>query len=189
MKSHKILQIVALILMIIGLIGLTWSFQPSEGTTVADLPSGAGYYNYIEVSMWFNGHMAGDFTVTSGDGTVRIFILDSTQYSDYSHDGQVSESIFAYIASTGTFSVDLPTTSTYYLVVDHGSTTTAKIVEISYEVSGLDLKYLIGGAVLLAVGAVLAIIGMRMKAKSKATETQPPQASPNGEVVMFDKKT
>jgi hypothetical protein len=73
--------------------------------------------------------------------------------------------------------------------VDHGSTTTAKIVEISYEVSGLDLKYLIGGAVLLAVGAVLAIIGMRMKGKSKATETQPPQASPNGEVVMFDKKT
>lgn len=189
MKSHKLVQIVALILMIIGLIGLTWSFQPLEGTSVADLPSGAGYYNYIEVSMWFNGHVAGDFAVTSGDGTVRFFILDSAQYSDYSYDGQVSESIFAHTGSTGAFSVDLPTTSTYYLVVDHGSTTTTKIVEISYEVSGLDLKYLIGGAVLLTTGAVLAVFGTRMKAKSKAAEFQPPPASPNGEVVMFDRKT
>jgi len=188
--STKPVRIIAYILIVIGLIGLAWSFQPTRGTTTAELPTGQGYYSYVKVSMWLNGHVEGNFEVTSGGGTVRFFVFDSTQYEDYSLDGVASDSMFTSTGASGSFSGDLPTTSTYYLVVDHGSTTAAQTVEITYKVSGLDIKYLIGGAVLLAVGAVLAVVGLRMKAKAKAA-TPPPaaQTQPTGEVVMFDKKT
>jgi hypothetical protein len=188
--STKPVRIIAYILIVIGLIGLAWSFQPTRGTTTAELPTGQGYYSYVKVSMWLNGHVEGNFEVASGGGTVRFFVFDSTQYEDYSHDGVGSDSMFTLTGASGSFSEDFPTTSTYYLVVDHGSTTAAQTVDITYKVSGLDIKYLIGGAVLLAVGAVLAVIGLRMKAKAKAA-TPPPaaQTQPTGEVVMFDKKT
>jgi len=188
--SPKPLRIIAYILVVLGIIGVAWSIQPTEGTSTAELPSGAGYYSFIKVSMWLNGHVEGNFEVTSGDGSVRFFVFDSTQYDDYSVDGVASDNMFTMTGASGSFSVDLPTTSTYYLVVDHGSTTAAQTVDITYKVSGLDIKYLIGGAVLLAVGVVLAVMGMRMKRKSSAT-TQPSaaQTQPTGEVVMFDKKT
>jgi len=187
--SPKPVLIIAYILVVIGFIGLVWSFQPTEGTTTAELPSGDGYYSGFEVSLWFNGHIDGDFEVVSGDGTVRLFVLDEAQYDDYSYDGVASDSLYAYTGSSGSFSVDLPTTSTYYVVVDHGSVTTAQTVEIAYEVSGIDIIYLVGGVVLLAIGAVLVVVGIRMKARAKAAE--PPSAKPvtNGEVVMFDRKT
>jgi hypothetical protein len=187
--SPKPVLIIAYILLVIGFIGLAWSFQPTEGSMTAELPSGDGYYSGFEVSLWLNGHIAGDFEVVSGDGTVRLFILDEAQYDDYSYDGVVSDSLYYYTGSSGSFSVDLPTTSTYYVVVDHGSVTTAQTVDIAYEVSGIDIIYLVGGAVLLAIGVVLVIVGMRMKAKAKAAE--PPSARPeaSGEVVMFDRKT
>lgn len=188
--SPKPVQIIAYILIVIGIIGLAWSFQPTKGTTTAELPTGQGYFGYVRVSMWLSGHVEGDFEVTSGGGTVRFFIFDSVQYEDYGYDGIASDSMFAVTGSSGSFSEDLPTTSTYYLVVDHGSTTAAQSVKITYKVSGLDFKYLIGGVVLLAIGAVLAVVGLRMKAKAKAA-TPPPaaQTAPTGEVVMFDKKT
>lgn len=150
---------------------------------------GRGLLQLLKVSMWLYGHVKGDFEVISGGGTVRFFILDSAQYDDYSYDGVVSESMFTSTGSLGSFSEDLPTTSEYYLVVDHGSTTAAQTVEITYEVSGLDIKYFVGGIVLLAIGVVLAIVGMRMKAKAKAAEPPAAQAQPTGEVVIFDKKT
>lgn len=188
--SPKPVQIIAYILVVIGITGLAWSFQPAKGTSTAELPTGDGYYSYVKVSLWLSGHVEGDFEVTSGGGTVRFFILDSTQYKDYSYNGVASDSIFTFTGASGSFSEDLPTTSTYYLVVDHGSTTVAQTVDITYKVSGLDIKYLIGGAVLLAIGAVLAFVGLRMKRKAK--ETTMPPATPiqtTGEVVMFDKKT
>ena len=188
--SPRPVQIVAYILIVIGFIGLAWSFQPTKGTSTGEIPTGEGYYSYVRVSMWLSGHVEGNFEVTSGGGTVRFFILDSAQYEDYSYDGIVSDSMFTLTGASGSFSEDIPTTSTYYLVVDHGSTTAAQTVEITYEISGLDIKYLIGGTVLLAIGVVLAVVGLRMKAKAKAAT--PPSAAltqPTGEVVMFDKKT
>jgi len=188
--SPKPVRIIAYILIVIGLIGLVWSFQPTRGTTTAELPAGEGYYNYVKVSMWLNGHIEGDFEVTSGGGTVRLFVLDSTQYEDYRQDGIASDSMFTLTGASGAFSEDLPTTSTYYLVIDHGTTTEAQTIDITYKVSGLDIKYLIGGVVLLVVGGVLAVVGLRMKAKAEAAKL-PPEAKtqPTGEVVMFDKKT
>ncbi len=187
--SPKPIRIVAYILIVVGLIGLAWSFQPSEGTTTGELPAGEGYYSYVKISMWLNGHVKGDFEVTSGSGTVHLYILDSAQYEDYRVDG-VSENMFSSIGSSGPFSADLPTMSTYYLVVDHASTTEAKTVRMTYKVSGLDVKFLVGGAVALAIGAVLAMVGMRMKAKEVAAAPPPaPGVESTGEVVMFGKKT
>lgn len=140
--------------------------------------------------MWLSGHIDGNFEVTSGGGTVRFFVLDSTQYDDYSQDGVVSDTMYTVTAASGSFSEDLPTTSTYYLVVDHGSTTGAQTVKMTYKVSGLDIKFLIAGAVSLVVGIVLTVIGLRMKAKERAV--MPPtaaQTGKSGEVVMFEKKT
>jgi len=188
--SPKPVRILAYILILVGIIGVAWSLQPTEGTTTGELPAGEGYYSYVKVSMWLNGHVEGSYEVTSGGGTVNFFIFDAAQYADYSSGGIAAQSIFTSTGVSGSFSEDLPTTGAYYIVIDHGSTTAAQAVKLTYKVSGLDLKYLIGGAVLLAIGVVLAVVGLRMKAKAEATKfSAPVSQEPTGEVVMFDKKT
>jgi len=184
--SPKIIAIVAYILIIIGIIGVAWGLQPTEGDVTASLPSGAGYYSYIKISMWLNGHVSGSYEVTS-DGTVRLLVLDSEQFDEYSVSGYVSNPLDSSTSTAGSFSADLPTTGAYYIVVEHASTTDPQEIDISYKVTGIDLTYLIAGAVLLAIGAVLAVVSMRMKAKAKAV-APPAPVQPTSEVVMFDKK-
>jgi len=154
------------------------------------LPAG-DYYAGVKVSFWMFGHVSGDYEVISGGGSVQLYVLNSEQYAEYSWDLMPSDSLDYDIGSSGSFSADMADTSTYYIVVNHvsGATANEQIVKISYKVSGLDLKYLLGGVAALAIGAVLAVMSMRMKAKAKAMQPAPltPESQPT-DVTMFDTK-
>jgi hypothetical protein len=187
-NPHKVLTAIGLVLMLIGLIGVAWSIQPASGSTTVTVPAGAGYYCYMKISGFVGGHLSGDFTVTPG-GSVSFYVLDPTQYADYMQDLSPSGYMFTTTGSSGTFSADLPTSGTYYIAFHRGSgyEGSAQIVEVNYNVSGIELILLIGGAVLLAAGVVLTVIGLRMKSKAKAME--PAMAKlPATDVTLFQNK-
>lgn len=190
MNKQKIVAIVGYILIVAGVIGIAWSVQPSKETGNVTLPAG-DYYAGVKVSFWMFGHVSGDYEVISGGGSVQLYVLNSEQYAEYSWDLMPSDSLDYDIGSSGSFSADMADTSTYYIVVNHvsGATANEQIVKISYKVSGLDLKYLLGGVAALAIGAVLAVMSMRMKAKAKAMQPAPltPESQPT-DVTMFDTK-
>lgn len=191
MNKQKIVAIVGYILIVVGVIGIAWSVQPSNDTSNVTLPAGAEYYAGVKISFWMFGHISGDYEVTSGGGSVQLFVLNSEQYAEYSWDLMPSDSLDDDVGSSGSFSADMADTSTYYIVVNHGPgpALNEQVVKISYTVSGLDLKFFIGGVAALAIGAVLTVMSMRMKAKAKAIQPAPlaPESQPT-DVTMFDTK-
>jgi len=186
LKKHKIVTAIGGILIALGLIGVLWGIQPTKGTETMTIPSGEGYYSYMKVSGWLNGHLSGDFTVTSGN--VDFHILDGSQFKEYSYDLSHTGSLKSITDASGEFSVDLPSTGSYYITINHGSgyDTTSQEVTVNYKVTGLDLMFLIGGIVLLAVGAVLSLVGLRMRAKEPVAPG-PAKPSPS-DVTLFDNK-
>ncbi len=185
MRKSRIVQIVGYVLVVIGIIGLLWSIQPTSGTTTGEIPVGAGYYRVIKISFWYSGHVSGDFS--SDSGSVHFYILDSAEYAAYSIDGTVTSSLYSTTGVTGAFSVDLPTTSSYYMVWDHGPGQDAILQQITltYKVTGLDLTYMIAGIVLLVIGVVVSVVGLRMKKKEPALGPTP---KPVSDVTTFDSK-
>jgi hypothetical protein len=190
LNKHKVLAIVAYILIIVGFIGIAWSIQPSKSSGTVTIPAGAEHYSFTKISLWMYGHVSGNYTVV-GTGTVEVFVLNSAQYAEYAWDLEPSDSLNMSLGATGSFSADLADTSTYYIAVNHGAgyDSMDQQVKLTYKVSGLDLMYLIGGVVVLVIGVVLAVVSMRMKAKAKAMEPAPlPPVSQPTDVTMFDTK-
>jgi len=186
MKKSRVVSIIGYVMILIGIIGVAWGLQPSRATTSGSIPSGYGYYGYTKASMWLYGHWSGEFTVTSG-GTVHFYILDAGQYDSYMNTGQAPSSLFSTTGSASSFSVDLPTTGAYYMVFDHGPgyETVEQTISIEHKVSGLDLKFLIGGAVLLVIGAVASVVGVRMKRKEPEAPVAPKTFA---DVTMFEEQ-
>lgn len=188
MKKSKIVAIIAYVLIVIGIFVTAGSLFPLEESETVTIPAGEGYYWTWEVSFWLNGHLSGDFEVI-GTGSVQVFVLTSDQYDEYAWDLVPSDSLDEVEGASGTFSADLPDTSSFYLAVNHdaGYDSVEQEVRMTFKVTGLDLTYLIIGVVILVVGAVLAVLSGRMKAKEKASEVAPlqPQSQPT-DVTMFD---
>ncbi len=186
MKKSKIVTAVGGILIAFGLIGVVWGIQPAKGTETLTIPSGDGYFVYLKVSGWLNGHLSGDFSVTSA-GTVDFYILDPSQYDEYSYDLQPSDDMESISSSTGEFSVDLPSSGSYYMAIDHGSgyESVIQTVEVNYEITGFEMIFLIGGIVLVAIGAVVSLLGLRMRTKESVDVTAKPTLS---DVTVFDEK-
>lgn len=186
MKKHKMLTALGGILILLGLIGLSWGLQPVNGTQTMTIPSGDGYYVYWKVSGWMNGHLSGDFSVASG--TVYFYVLDSAEFNEYGIDLTVSQSMASGNGASGTFSCDLPSPGTYYIVAHHGSgsASSAQDLTVNYKVSGIEMLFFFGGIVLLAVGAVIVVLAMRMKGK-EVPEVGAAKPAPT-DVTLFDNK-
>lgn len=183
MKSHRILAIVGYVLIAAGVVSIAWSFIPASGTTNGDLPAGAEYYGYVKISMWANAHLSGDYQVEGG-GDVNFYVLDQAQLDQFVQAGIPTDAMFATSGPTGEFSLDLPTLGNYYMVYDHSGDTSAHVVDVTYNVTGIELPFLILGLVLLVAGIVLAILSLRMRKKALAAVAPPGYAQPS-DVRMY----
>jgi len=192
MKKHRILAIVSYIVIVIGIgaLGYNGFIADSSGTSSMTIPAGEGYFAafYTKSSMWINAHIEGTIEV-DGAGGLDMFVLDSTQYDEYSFDLSPASSLWSAHGSAGSFSIDLPGSGRYYVVANHDSdsSSVAQTVTLSYKITGIDMLYVIIGAVVMAVGIALAYVSFRMRKKDEAA-TPVPSSSPTTEVKMFDSK-
>jgi hypothetical protein len=190
LKKSKIVSIVAYLLIVIGILPLLWSFQPINNKQTIELPAESGIFYRITLPNQVSGHVSGDFTVDSGQ--VNVYVLSKAQYAQYAWDLDPSSTMNKVTGAFGEFSVDLPSTATYYVAVDHEGVgvPTEQTVTISLKITGIGITYLVIGVIMVAVGGVLAVVGMRMKAKEVAL--MPPAPSPGSkatDVTMFDKRS
>jgi len=192
MKGHRILAIVGYLLIVLGVGPLIYLgfIAEGSGTSSMTIPPGDGYYASFktESSMWMNAHLEGTVNILGG-GTVDVLVLNSAQYQEYSYDLIPSSSIWSSSGSSLEFAVDLPGSGAYYVVANHatGSSSYDQTVTLTYKMSGINLLYVIVGVVMIAVGAALSFVSLRMRKKEGAPII--PQATTSStEVQIFDSK-
>jgi uncharacterized membrane protein len=192
MKSTRVLAVIGYVLVILGLGAVVYQgfIANSTGTTSATIPAGGQYYVAFKTksSMWMNAHIEGSIEVEGGE-TAYAYLLTSAQYQEYVYDLQPTTSLWSTHGSSGTFSVDLPGTGRYYVVANHdpGSSSIAQTVTLTYTISGINLLYVMVGAILLAVGISLSIVSLRMRKKDLGAAPVSGTGSTT-EVKMFDSK-
>ena len=162
MRSRKF-AIAGIILLIVGLIGITWGIEPSTGTASELIPSGDYYYEWQTTGTVMGGHLSGDFSTT---GVVRFFVMTPDQFEQYASTGSASNSLYNSTSSSGSFSVDFGSQSDLYMVAQHGSgNTEAQQVTLHYTITGIWILYLLAGIVLAVAGLALLLMGQRTRRK------------------------
>ncbi|MCJ7488643.1 MAG: hypothetical protein MUO87_00645 [Thermoplasmata archaeon] len=186
MMKRKILGILATLLMVIGVVATVWAFQPAIQSETETLPYGGEWIVYYEISGWINGHLSGDFVVAPGDGLITAHIMDLEAYEEYMLTGIVSDTLYSETGSTGSFSVDLPSTSTYYLTFEHSDRIIEQTFDVDMRVTGITMIAFVAGVAAIVIGVVMAVLSFRMKAREmQMTRSQSPQSS---DVTMFDEE-
>lgn len=183
---------IAYLLIVIGMGTLLYQgfIAEGSGTSTLTIPAGTGYYAGVstESSMWINAHLEGTIDVTGG-GTADVLVLTSSQFEEYKIDLVPSSSIWSSTGKSMELSVDLPGSGAYYVVANHatGSESSVQTVTLTYKLSGINLLYVIVGAVMMAVGVVLAYASLRMRKTEPSTLVQQATTS-SSDVKMFDGK-
>lgn len=154
---------------------IVWSVQPVDEIADLALPPGNPVIAYARISLWMFGHLSGTFEVT-GIHDVMFLVLDESRFhllsswDDYTWDHTTMEVVdslsMAFVTGrSGSFSVDLTSISSYYMVVipRWGTGTSGLSVAIHYKVEGAFLPYLIVGPLALTSGIVLLIAALNHK--------------------------
>lgn len=186
MKYFKVIIILGVILLLVGINLLYFSFS-SEGDAISfDIPAGADYYNFAETDVIMDVYFYGDYTVSHG--VVDFYILDEEQYKKYIMWGITEESLFSKTdTASGHFSTNLPSKGKYYIVADHGSgfELNEQGIEITYRMSGIDFTYLIAGLTSSILGIILLVLG---SIKKKATTLGSESTKTYHDVKIFNNK-
>ncbi|MBU1158779.1 MAG: hypothetical protein KKE24_05530 [Candidatus Thermoplasmatota archaeon] len=161
MKKGKILIAVGSVIAIIGVYFLAFAILPAEETMDFTIPAG-DYYYAISYGGLIGGSVELNFVVA--DGAIKAYVFDEDQYGEYSTTGS-GDYLFTTSGDSGSFSFVIPDLSTYYVVFDHGtlSSVLSQDVIVETTINGVALVGTVIGVAMIVFGAVLAIVGMRMK--------------------------
>ncbi|HIH00615.1 TPA: hypothetical protein HA259_00780 [Thermoplasmata archaeon] len=184
MRTSKVLGILATIFLTIGFIVTIWAFQPTEQSEQKTIPLGGEWIIYYEFSGWINGHLSGDFTVAPEDGWITVHIMDREAYERYILMGILSDTLYTGTGANGSFSVDIPSTSKYYLVFEHTDTINEQTFDVDLRMTGIIMIVLVAGIATIVVAIFIAVISLRMKAKEVAPDTKADTQS--DDVTIFD---
>lgn len=177
MKVFQILLVLGGLLFIAGIYVIYPAIPYTSNHTVS-IPSG-NYFYQLGVSVTKGGHVSGTFSELSGN-TVVLYVFNQAQYDAY-RNGPVSGSMFQTSGNSGSFSVNIQSPGTYYIVLEHGASSANQVqsVQVSYVVDGMNTLYLVSGIGLLAAGILLSVLGYSRKRK-----VVPPRTVTD--VVMFN---
>ena len=184
MRMSKVLGVLATIFLAIGVIVTIWAFQPAEQSEEKTIPFGEEWIIYYEFSGWINGHLTGDFVVAPENGMVTVHIMDREAYEGYILTGILSDTLYTETGPSGSFSVDIPSTSKYYLVFEHSDRITEQTFDLDLKMTGIIMMFLVAGIATIVVAIFIAVISLRMKAKEGASETQ--TGTQRDDVTIFD---
>jgi hypothetical protein len=177
-KVFQLLLVLGGILFIAG-IYVIYPGTPYTSNHTVSIPSGGNYFFQLGMSIQKGGHVGGTFSELSGN-TIVLYLFNQAQYDSY-RNGPVSGSMFQTSGISGSFSANVPSPGTYYIVLEHGASSVNQVqnVQVSYVIDGMNPVYLVSGLGLLAAGIILAVLGYARKRK-----VVPPRSVTD--VVMFD---
>ncbi len=176
MKKGKILTAVGAVLAVIGVYLAVMSALPEEQTFQDTLPADTQYYNYYMIE--FGGLIGGSVEVdlTVADGAMDVYVFDSDQFAEYETSLE-ADHLYTTSGDSGSFTWDVPDSGTYYVVMDHSPADTSSDQDftVTMTVNGISIMGMVIGIVLIAVGVVIAVFGLRMQKKEAVATPAPPQ--------------
>jgi len=182
-KSMIVVRVgIALVLVGFGVVVGDFLVEDSAHSATGAIPGGY-YIAFRTNSQEVYGHLSGSYSVSPGGVSFRIYT--SNQFQSYSTAG-FADSIYQSNGPSGSFSVDLPGTGTYYLVAVHSDDSslqsTTQNLSLTYSLSGIALGDLISGIGVIVIGAALIVIGRRIRDKvrksSSARSNEPASCEP-----------
>ncbi len=177
-KSMIVVRVgIALVIVGLGVVVGDLLVEDSAHGVTGSIPGGY-YIAFHTNSQEVFGHLSGSYSISPGGVSFRIYTSD--QFQSYSTTG-FADSIYQSNGPSGSFSVDLPGTGTYYMVAVHSSDlslqSTTQNLSLTYLISGIALGNLISGIGALVIGVALIIAGRRIRDKVRisalATTNEP----------------
>lgn len=183
MEKWKIFNVVGGILILIGAILAANSILTSDRSQTENEEIEPYYLTYFEsTSEIAGGSLSGHFSVYPG--TIDFYIFTKEQFDIFVDTGD-ADFVYHGSGSSGDFSVSFPTTGVYYIVASHAPAYVdiTQQLTLTYVMKGLALTNLLIGIVVLAIGAVLIVIGLKVKGKENVEHE-----NMLDDVTMFDDK-
>lgn len=174
-KTPRVLLLVAGVLFLSGQALLTSSFFQGTQGTIATIPAGPTWFFPYHIKVLGSSRVSGQFADPAG-GVVNVYVFGESQYEWYAFIG-LGQGLFSTNGSSGTFSIDLPSSGTYYLVFAHGagSEEARQEVRVSYRVAGIEPEFLGVGVPLIAIGIAGVALGLWWR--DRQARGQNPQSS------------
>ncbi len=170
-------------LLLIGSVYLLIPPVPFTASHDSTISAGGNMYLYDKLNVLRFGHLGGSFSQPQGEG-LRVYVFTESEYNAFATQ-YVPQGLFLSDGpSSGTVSVSFPGPGNYYLVFTHGTgfENSAQSLSFSITVDGLNPVILAVGLGVLGAGAVLLVVGYRLR--NKHLDQISAQAS---DVIMFDK--
>jgi hypothetical protein len=184
MKAFQILVAIGGILLFVGIGLVIYAVSPGSISETATIPSGSDWYVFYEFNLLAGGRIQATITERAG-GVVDVYVYTRSQYASY-QTGSYPANLFQTSGTTSSVDVTLPETGTYFLVVEHGTgyEGASQEVQVTATINGVDPGFLVGGIVVVALGAILTAVGVAKR--RKAMGAAPPMAPPPSDVVMYE---
>lgn len=183
MKAWQLLLAVGAVVISVGITSTASAVLPGTLRNAGTIPAGADWYIYFELDLFLDGSVHVEYAETTGR-TIDTFVYDRFQYNAYATGGFASSIRSVPNSARGSFDVSLPGSGKYFVVFDHGSgfEGVEQRIQATITISGIRPIPFAGGAVLLAIGAILELIASwRKQNPAPARPSIPPR-----EVVMFE---
>jgi len=166
-KASRVLLLIGGVLFLSGQGLLSASFLQGTQGTVATIPPGPSWFFVYQIKVLGSSRVSGQFADLAGD-VVKVYVFGQTQYELYAFIG-LGEGLFSVNGSSGSFSTDLPSSGTYYLVFAHGvgSEESAQDVRVSYRVAGIEPEFIGVGLGLIAPGIILVGVGLWIRERRR----------------------
>jgi len=168
------------LMVLIGLVVLIGSLHLGEDKREFDINPGELYYNYISVGLFPGAKLSGIYQVSDGS-SIELYVFSSQDYENYQNGGTAYYITHAS-GSSGSFDVTVDTGGTYYIVLEHSDAynNRRQTGSATYKITGTDVVMLVVGALILVIGLVLTIFGVKLRRKEQAEMAKLMTLSPSG---------
>jgi hypothetical protein len=178
-RLTRFLFAVGCIVIVVGSVSLAISFQPSEGTKTMNVPpaspavaglSGTNYWVIARFSSWSDAVMSWSIKANVPEDHLWSGLIGQSTYGELTRQGFVSTMPLYSSFGNSSFSIGLPTTGTYYFVFSNSEPWREPVnITFHYRVTGVNLTFLVPGALLIVTGIVVLVVSLRMSRKGRFT--------------------
>ncbi len=164
MKAHAVVFAIAAVLVLIGIGVIAGSASPRVSTTTFHLPASATYCTFFRFAVVAGGSVTGSFSASPG--SVIQYVMTEAQNTAFVA-GTGATYVAADTGASGTFTADLPSGGTYYVLSCHdlGYESVDQTGSHTMTVNGLSPDPFWAGIATLVLAIALAGVGMWLRSR------------------------
>jgi len=170
----RVLFALGCIVIVVGSVSLATSLQPSEGTKTVNVsptsPAGLSGTNYgviARFSFWSDAVLSWSINANVPHMQLWSSLMGQSTYNELTRQGFVSTGTIYSSFGNYSASIGVPTTGTFYFVFSIDPFTGPVTITFHYRVTGVNLTFLVPGALLVLTGIVVLVVSVRTYRKER----------------------